>query len=133
MSCSICRPRCAITTSRVERAINSCMTRRCSAFGSRKTVCRVVTTGIRNSRSKRQQMAAGGSAENAELVLHTDNVCVADVEEVGGVAVGGQVLLLNFKANRVRVFVTALDVVHGHREALGCEGAQRRSRRASRT
>ena len=39
-----------MTTSRVESEINSCITRRWSALGSRKTVCSVVTTGILNSR-----------------------------------------------------------------------------------
>ena len=43
-------------------------------------------------------MAAGGPAENAELVLHTDNICVADVEKVRGAPVGRQVLLLNFES-----------------------------------
>ncbi len=40
-----------ITTSRVESRIKSRITRRCSAFGSRSTVCSVVTIGIRSSRS----------------------------------------------------------------------------------
>ena len=41
-----------MTTSRVECAINSCMTRRWSAFGLRRTVWSVVTTGAFNSRSR---------------------------------------------------------------------------------
>ena len=96
------------------------MTRRWSAFGSRRTVCSVVTTGILNSRSNAKKMAAGGSAENAELVLHTDNVHVADVEEIRGAPVRSQILLLNFEANHVRIIVAPFDVVDGHREAPAC-------------
>ena len=53
-------------------------------------------------------MAAGGSAENAELVLQADDVYVADVEEVRGAQIGRQVLLLNLEANHFRVFVASL-------------------------
>ena len=41
----------AITANRVESRINSRITRRCSGFGSRSTVCSVVTMGMRNSRN----------------------------------------------------------------------------------
>jgi hypothetical protein len=40
-----------MTTSRVESRIRSRITRRCSVFGSRSTVCNVVTMGICSSRS----------------------------------------------------------------------------------
>ena len=75
-----------------------------------------------------QDVAAGGPSENAELVLQTDNVHVADVEEIRGAQIGRQVLFLNLKANHLRVVVAALDVVHRHREtlALGIRGLRRR-------
>ena len=76
-----------------------------------------------------QDVAAGGTAENAELVLQADDVHVADVEEVRGAQIGRQVLLLNLEAHYLRIFVAALDVVDRHREALalgmrGCDGRQ---------
>ena len=78
---------------------------------------------------ERQNVTAGGPAENAELVLQADDVHVADVEEVRGAQIGRQVLLLNLKANHFRVFVAALDIVHRHRETLalrmrGCDGCK---------
>ena len=72
-------------------------------------------------------MTTGGSAENAELVLQTDDVHVADIQEVGGAQIGRQVLLFNLKANYFRVIVATFDVVHRHAETLalrmrGCNG-----------
>ena len=77
---------------------------------------------------KRQNVTAGGPAENAEFVLQTDDVHVADVEEVRGAQIGRQVLLLNLEVNYFRILVAAFDVVHGHREtlALGMRGLDRR-------
>ncbi len=49
-----------MTTSRVERAISSCITRRWSAFGSRRTVWSVVTTGILSSRSSASRWLPAG-------------------------------------------------------------------------
>ena len=49
-----------MTTSRAERAINSCITRRWSPFGSRRTVCSVVTTGVFNSRSNASRWLPAG-------------------------------------------------------------------------
>ena len=97
-----------MTTRRVERRINSRITRRCSAFGSRRTVCSVVTMGIRNSRNKRQHMAARRPAENAELVLHTNHVHVRDVQKIRRPQIRGQVLLRDFEAHFRRIIVAAL-------------------------
>jgi hypothetical protein len=60
---------------------------------------------------ERQDVAAGGPAVNAELVLQADDVHVADVEEVRGAQIGRQILLLDLEANHFRVLVAALDVV----------------------
>ena len=67
---------------------------------------------------QRQHVAAGGPAEDPELVLHADDVHVADVEEVRRALVGRQILLLDLEANDVRIVVAALDVVDRHRETL---------------
>jgi hypothetical protein len=77
---------------------------------------------------ERQDVTAGGPAENAELVLQADDVHVADVEEVRRTQIGRQVLLLNLEANYVRVFVAAFDVVdrHGETLALGIHGGHGR-------
>ena len=48
----ICAPLRAITTRRSLRRSSSSITFCCAAFGSRSTVCSVVTTGIRTSLSK---------------------------------------------------------------------------------
>ena len=74
-------------------------------------------------------MAAGGSAEDAELMLQTDHVYVAYVEEIGCAQIGRKVLLLDLEANHLRVFIAVLDVVNGYRETLalrvrGRNGAQ---------
>ncbi len=65
---------------------------------------------------ERQNVTAGGSAENAELMLQADDVYVADVEEVRGTQVGRQVLLFNLEANDFGVFVTVFDVVDRDRK-----------------
>ncbi len=55
-----------------------------------------------------QNVAPGGSAENAELVLQADDIYVADVEEVRGAQIGRQVLLFNLEADYFRVLIAAL-------------------------
>ena len=65
-----------------------------------------------------QDVTAGGSAEDAELVLQADDVHVADVEKVRGAEIGRQVLFFNLKTNHFRVFIAAFDVVDRHRETL---------------
>ena len=79
---------------------------------------------------ERQNVAAGRSAENAELVLQADNVDIADVQEIGGAQIGGQVLLLNLEANHFRIIVAAWNVIDGDREAWlwGCAPATAASR-----
>ena len=116
-----------MTTSRVEREISS--------LHDPPLVCsRLTQNGMQrgdNGHSQfaqeRQDVTAGGPAENAELVLQTDDVHVADVEEVRGAQIGRQVLLLNLEANHFRVIVAALDIVDRHREtlALGMRGCDR--------
>jgi hypothetical protein len=60
---------------------------------------------------ERQDVPTSGPTENAELVLQSDDVYVADVEEVRRAQIGWQVLLLDLEANYFRVFVDAFDVV----------------------
>src|SRR5690348_17086790 len=80
---------------------------------------------------ERQDMTTGRPAENAELVLQTDNIHIANVEEVRGAHIGRQILLLNFEANHLRVLVATRNVVdrHGQALVLGCalETAESRS------
>src|ERR1035438_851612 len=102
------RPRSVMTTSRVEQAINSSITRCWSALGVRRTVWSVVTTGAANSRSRTSKWLPAG---DSELVLEADDVHVAGVEEVGGAAVGFQILLLNLEAHDVGIPVAPLDVI----------------------
>ena len=56
---------------------------------------------------QRQQVAAGRSAEDSELVLDRDDVHVAGVQEVGGAPVRTQILLLNLEANGFRILVAS--------------------------
>ena len=65
-----------------------------------------------------QDVTTGRPAENAELVLQTDDIHVADVEEVCGTHIGRQILLFNFEANHLRVFVATWNVVDRHGQAL---------------
>jgi hypothetical protein len=104
-----------MTTSRVERAINSRITRYWSAFGLRRTVW----SDHRRFQfaQQGQDVAAGRPAENPEFVLERDHVHIAGVQEAGGPPVSPQVLLLNLEANDVGIPVAALDVVDRHREA----------------
>src|SRR6516164_9754511 len=81
-------------------------------------------------------MAAGRPSENAELVLQTDDVHVADVEEVRSTQIRRQILLLNLEANYFRVLVATFNVIHGYGETLAlgiriCHGGKqvRRERR----
>ena len=118
-----------MTTSRVESEINSCITRRWSAVRLAQNGVQRGDDGHSQFAQQRQNVTAGGPAENAELVLQADDVHVADVEKIRGAQIGRQVLLLNFEANYFRVLVATLDVVDRHRETLalrmrGCDGRQ---------
>jgi len=68
---------------------------------------------------QRQQMTAGRPAVDPELVLHAHQVRVADVQKLRRALVGGQVLLLDLKANDAGILVAARDVVDRHRKTLG--------------
>ena len=94
-----------MTTSRVESEINSCITRRWSAFGSLQNRMQRGDHGHSQFAQERQDVTAGRPAENAELVLQADDVHIADVEEVGGAQIGRQVLLLNLEADHFRILV----------------------------
>jgi len=65
-----------------------------------------------------KDVAAGGAAVDAELVLEADDVDVGDVEEVGGAEVGGEVLLFDLEANDLGVGVAGGEVVDGDGEAI---------------
>jgi hypothetical protein len=71
----------------------------------------VVTTGAANSRSRTSKWLP------AELVLEADDVHVAGVEEVGGAAVGFQILLLNLEAHDLGIPIAPLDVIDRDGEA----------------
>lgn len=66
---------------------------------------------------QRQQVAAGGPAENSELMLDRDNVHVAGIQESGGAPVRAEVLLLNLEADNVRIVIAPFGVIDRHREA----------------
>src|SRR4030095_12021456 len=59
-------------------------------------------------------MTARGSAENAELVLHANDIHIGNVEKIGRTQIGWQILLRNFESDFRRVFVTAGKVVDRH-------------------
>ena len=74
-------------------------------------------------------MTADRPSEDAELVLQTHDVHVADIEEVRGAQIGRQILLLDLEANHFRVLVATLDIVHRNGKALAlrmraCDGCQ---------
>src|SRR5205085_4797588 len=67
---------------------------------------------------ERQDVTTDGPAKNTELVLQADYIHIADVQEVCGAAIGRQVLLLNLKANYLRILVATRNVVDRYGEAL---------------
>ncbi len=64
-------------------------------------------------------MAAGGTAEDAVLVLEADDVGVAEVEEVGGAEIRIELLLLDLEPDLRRVVVPFREVVDRDHEAVG--------------
>ena len=64
-------------------------------------------------------MAARAPAENAVFMLQADEVHVVDIQEVGGAAIGIDILLREFKPNAGRIGVTGLDVIDRQGDA-GC-------------
>ena len=62
-------------------------------------------------------MAAGAPAEDAVLVLQAHEIDVVDVQEVGGAAIGVDVLLRQFEADAGRIVVARLGVVDGQGDA----------------
>ena len=65
-----------------------------------------------------QQVAAGRSSEDSELVLDRDNVNLAGIQKDGGAPVRTEVLLLNLETNDVRILIVTIDVIDRHRETL---------------
>jgi len=64
-----------------------------------------------------EEMAAGRTAEDAELVLHAERVDVGEIEEIGRAHVGRHVGLGDLEADVVRVFVFAGPVGDGNDRA----------------
>jgi hypothetical protein len=67
---------------------------------------------------QRQDVPAGRTAEDTELVLQADHVHVADVQKVGGAQIRGKILLLDLEANRFWIFIDTPEIVDGHGETL---------------
>jgi len=65
-----------------------------------------------------EDVAAAGPTENSEFVLQADNINVADIQKVGGAKIRRKVLLFNFKANDLGVFVAFRNVVDRNGEAV---------------
>src|SRR5579871_2323918 len=63
-------------------------------------------------------MAAGRPAKYSILVLQTDNINIADIQEVSRAQIRRQILLFNFKANYVGVGIALSEVVYRDRETL---------------
>ena len=84
------------------------MTRRCSALGSRRTVCKRGDNRHPQVAQQPQHMAAAGAAIDAELVLQADHVGVAEVEKVGRPQVRIEVLLGDLKSHLGWVIVARL-------------------------
>ena len=116
-----------MVTSRVECAINSCITRRWVSLGSRRMVWNVVTTGIFSSRTSASRWRPGGPAVNPKLVLDADDIHIADVEEVRRALVGREILLFYFETHDAGILVPLLDIIDRHSKALAL-GVLRRHR-----
>ena len=66
-----------------------------------------------------QNVTAGRSSEDAELVLQTNNVGVAEIEEIGDPAIGIEIFLLDLETDLGRIVVAFGDVVHRDHETVG--------------
>ena len=66
----------------------------------------------------RQNVPSGGTTEYAELMLQTDNIDIADIQEISGAQVRGQILLLNLAAHYFWIFVPVGGVIHCDTQAL---------------
>jgi hypothetical protein len=66
-----------------------------------------------------EQVAAGGAAVDAELVLDGEDVGVVEVEEIGGATVGVEVFFEEFEADAGWVVVALDPVVDCADEAVG--------------
>ena len=77
--------------------------------------------------NQRQQMAPGGPAVDPKLVLNTDDVHIADIDEVRRALVGREILLFYFEPHHAGILVPLLDIINRHRKALGL-GVLRRNR-----
>ena len=121
-SCKMVRPRSVMTTSRVERAINSSITRRWSAFGfeengvERGDHWRV---SIRAAEANKWLPAGPPKIPNSCWTETTSTLL--EFRKSRGAPVRIQILLLNFEANDVRIPIDALDVIDrdGEARALG--------------
>jgi len=67
---------------------------------------------------QRQNVSARRASVNAELMLDTDDVYIADVEKIRCSKIGGQVLFFNLEADDVGIFVASRNVVYRNRKAL---------------
>ena len=128
MSCNIRRPRSVITTSRVESGINSCITRRWSSFGSRSTVCSVVTTGMRNSRSSASTWLPAGPPKMPNSCCTQTTSTLVMFRKSAARRYDGRSCSCDFKADYVRIFVAVLEVVHRHGEAFASPGSSAATR-----
>jgi len=78
---------------------------------------------------QREQVAARHAAEDAELVLHAENIDIRDVQEIGRAQIGRQLPFLYLEAHLRGIVVPPLDVIDRHDQAL--QGRElRRHRRA---
>jgi hypothetical protein len=68
---------------------------------------------------KFQDVAAGRSAENSVLMLQANQVNIAEIQEIRGLAIGSQFILRKFEANSGRIAVTFRSIVDRQREKLG--------------
>jgi hypothetical protein len=64
-------------------------------------------------------MTAGWAAENAEFVLHAQDVDIVDVQEVCGTAIGVDLLFLELEAHAIRILVSFSSIINRAHEAVG--------------
>ena len=100
------------------RAINSCITRRCSAFGSRKNGVQRGDDGHVQFAQQRQQWLPAGPPKMPNSCCTQTTSTLLMFRKSAARRYDGKILLCDLEAHHVRIFVAALDVIDRHRKAF---------------
>ena len=107
-----------MTTTFVDLAIILPMTLRCAGVGAGSTVCSVVTIGMREAFQKLDDVSTGLAAENPILMLKANDVEPRCVQEIGGLRITVDRLVVDLEPHGRRIVIGAARIVHGNDTGL---------------